>query len=362
MGSGGLFGMGGNHAPHSVGNSVGNSKSNMGVYLNINSQGGRGYVSPAPSPAPTPTMSAGLRSAIDALVFSHGVGEPNASPLIAYRAWGIVAGRLTSVGVGPVAWPTRRIFEAVCQASATYSYGIRDDSGHHLAHNAPHQGCSCGIYGFATPATLEQVMESAVLGRVSLGGEVVVCADPGSDVILGYRAQCAYPSLLYLWETDNSADNRVNGPAAANDRIRALAAAYGVETAPLPPQLLQRIAARQTAVTTRTAYAAQSALLSQMYAQQWQQSVGQAGLGQPTAPPQSAYAPSPTNPLISGSAPTVSQLTQLQHSYPNATAMGLLLPGGGGPGPGPTSGILEMIAKAVGIDPAMGATTKKNGG
>ncbi|MFY9838212.1 MAG: hypothetical protein WAK55_17430 [Xanthobacteraceae bacterium] len=329
---------------------------------------------PPPNPTPNARVSPQLRSAIDSLVFRHGRDEPNASPLIAYRAWNVTGGRLCSVGVGPVAWPARRVYEAVCQAE-------RSGSGLSIpAHNAPHPECTCGLYGFATVASLEQVMDSAVLGRVSLGGEVVVCADrepspipgeggDGTTPILGYRAQAAYPSLLYLWEQERNrdgspscencghcddcqtADNRVNvrSNSDRNARIRQLADAYGIEVAPLPQPLLDVLRRRRDAamLSTRNAFNAQSALLAQMYAQQQQNAgYGLSAMGQSTAPPSPYTAGTYT---VSGPPPTMtpSPLTGLQQAYPNATAMGLLLPNGGGPGLPPGAGVSGSYLDAI---------------
>jgi hypothetical protein len=234
----------------------------------------------------SPPLSPALRSAIDGLTFRHGIHSPDASPILAYRGWSISNGRLTSIGIGTVSWPTRRCFEAVCHRGASYGVG---------PHNAPHQDCQCGVYGFATPASLEQVFSSNVLGRVALGGEVVVCADTGTDEILGYRAESAYPSLLYTWDRASLAHYDSGARRHRNDEIQRMAAAYGVETAPLPDALLEQMRARQQAeqerarasgawaakqlaaqqaahqaqlngqITTSQAYAAQSSYLQQVY-------------------------------------------------------------------------------------------------
>ena len=101
-----------------------------------------------------------LRSAIDGLKFRHEVGHADATPILAYRGWADAGGRLTSIGIGTVAWPTRRRFEAVCHRGAPGGYeptpasGFSGGGGGGLpAHNAPHQDCTCGVYGFATPAS-----------------------------------------------------------------------------------------------------------------------------------------------------------------------------------------------------------------
>ena len=300
-----------------------------------------------------PTISPALRSAIDGLQFAHSptYGQtPNrdASPILAYRAWTIRNGRLGSVGVGTISWPTRRMMEAVCQRG-----GSALGPGSVPEHNAPHPACQCGVYGFATPQSLAQVMDSAVLGRVALGGEVVVCADrqpspipgeggDGITPILGFRAQCAYPSLLYLWDTTHEArdtllaDNRVNASTATtrNAAIRALADSYGVETAPLPDALLEQLAAERDAaavyeksmLSTRNAHAAQMAALNQLYSQQQgQQQQQQAyGLGVYTSPPGMSINV-PNNSTGGGNVVINGGTYTHDGSHP-------LLPNGGGPG------------------------------
>lgn len=303
---------------------------------------GGGMEEDVPKPK-RPTISPALRSAIDGLTFAHGVGHRDASPILAYRAWTIRNGRLGSVGVGTISWPTRRMMEAVCQRG-----GAALGPAGPPEHNAPHPACQCGVYGFATPASLAQVMDSAVLGRVALGGEVVVCADrqpspipgeggDGITPILGFRAQCAYPSLLYLWDTTHEArdtllaDNRVNASTATtrNAAIRALADSYGVETAPLPDALLEQLAAERDAaavyeksmLSTRNAHAAQMAALNQIYSQGQQQGYG---LGVYTSPPGMSINV-PNNSTGGGNVVINGGTSTHDGSHP-------LLPNGGGPG------------------------------
>lgn len=307
--------------------------------------------------APTPPkLPAELRSAIDGLRFRHEVGHADATPILAYRGWADQGGRLTSIGIGTVAWPTRRRFEAVCHRGAgagTYFSGPGGGGGGLPAHNAPHQDCTCGVYGFATPASLEQVFTSAVLGRVSLGGEVVVCADRnvgdhgGAELgpILGYRAQSAYPSLLYTWTAETKGRGNSGDLRRINDGIKRLAQAYGVETAPLPDEVLTQmertreraaeLRKRADAVSTQQAYAAQQAYLNQVYGASMQQ----LGAGQQQAG--IAVGNGTGGVTINGGT--------------------WALPAGGGPGGGPAGpsvygGIVPSLAQMLGIEIATPST------
>lgn len=235
-----------------------------------------------------PVISPALRSAIDGLVFAHGQKSPDASPIVAYRGWSHSNGRLMSVGIGTYSWPARRVLEAICARGPGWSVA---------PHNAPHSKCQCGVYGFATPESLDQVLTSAVLGRVSLGGEVVVCADDVTELpnpVLGFRAQSAYPSLLFLWPARGQPGAAMrHGAAASDDAIKALAEAYGVETAPTPEELIAYVAHKREAaarehdkmmaarkhpergpfnlvggLSTRSAAEAQAATLAALYSEQ----------------------------------------------------------------------------------------------
>ena len=284
------------------------------------------------------------------------MGHADATPILAYRGWADQGGRLTSIGIGTVAWPTRRRFEAVCHRGAGAGYnGLGGVSFGLPAHNAPHQDCSCGVYGFATPASLEQVFTSAVLGRVSLGGEVVVCADcnvgdhGGAELgpILGYRAQSAYPSLLYTWTPETKGRGSIGDLRRINDGIKRLAQAYGVETAPLPDELLEQMAATRARMaekrmaqdsgppgypmpTTQAAFAAQQAYLNQVYGGPMQQ-MQALGAGQQQSDSGIAVGNGTGGVTINGGT--------------------WALPAGGGPGPsGPSvyGGIMPSLAQTAG--------------
>lgn len=140
--------------------------------------------------------------------------EETDQPIIAYRAWGVVNGLLSSVATSSQSWPRLRPFHAVC---AKQERGIE-------AHEAPDEGCMCGIYAMRTVEALVDTLHyrPMILGRIALWGNVVVHED-------GYRAEYAYPQLLFYGPT---MDREIVSPVAAN---------YGCEAAPMPDDLRVRM-------------------------------------------------------------------------------------------------------------------------
>ena len=131
-------------------------------------------------------------------------------PVFAWRYWQLPvgAGELRSITFRRVAWPVGQAVRAFCGGG----------------HEAPSEGCACGVYGTGDLETLRAHGvclrdEPLVVGRVALWGRVVSDHD-------GFRGQYAYPSALSL------VPETLRGERL-EDVLRRLAA-YGVAVATLP--------------------------------------------------------------------------------------------------------------------------------
>jgi hypothetical protein len=154
------------------------------------------------------------------------VAPDYAAPLIGWRAWAVVDdehGLALGSVVYATRWPPRERLEAICAHRPRYGLLarlLRIDP-----HEAPEEGCECGIYAARTPdlalpylgrQALVRWSGSPLIGRVALWGRVIECER-------GWRGTFAYPTHLYLPRATLS---RRQGPDA-----RALAgqlAVYGV--------------------------------------------------------------------------------------------------------------------------------------
>jgi hypothetical protein len=131
--------------------------------------------------------------------------EPIREPILAYRAWRVEAEQLMSCTCSCL-WSPRERMDARCNQNGLHA-------------NVPVWECSCGFYAYKTERALEESpylrpdQKMAVWGRVALWGRVI-------DHGLGYRAQHAYPQLLYL------AGN------AHDDLVRRVAESYAIECVP----------------------------------------------------------------------------------------------------------------------------------
>jgi hypothetical protein len=120
---------------------------------------------------------------------SRTVSVDAAEPILAFRGWRAVEGRLRSPYV-PVYWD-ERVAEAHCNRPALWEPG--GGIGVLTAHCAPAPGCSCGIYAFERPShDLATVDYRGVTGAVSLWGDIQVHAD-------GMRAQHACIEALAIY-------------------------------------------------------------------------------------------------------------------------------------------------------------------
>jgi hypothetical protein len=179
------------------------------------------------------------------------VAPDYAAPLIGWRTWAAVDDEhglaLRSV-VFASRWPPRERLEAVCAHRARS--GLLARLLRIEPHEAPDEGCECGIYAACTPdlalpyldrQALLRWARSLLIGRVALWGRVIECER-------GWRSTFAYPTQLYLLRT---ALARGQGPDA-----RALAgqlAVYGVPVDVLEARtmagLLAELAAREGALS-----------------------------------------------------------------------------------------------------------------
>lgn len=136
---------------------------------------------------------------------SEGAKSPPQSlhePILAYRAWRIAEGNLLSCTCDCV-WQPRMRMNASCNHNAVHA-------------RVPAWDCQCGLYAFKTDRSLAEsgyAREPNVAGRVALWGHVI-------DHDLGYRAEHAYPQVLYL---------RGGRP---DELIRRLCECYAIECVP----------------------------------------------------------------------------------------------------------------------------------
>jgi hypothetical protein len=131
-------------------------------------------------------------------------------PIIAYRAWRIVENRLLSC-------MTEHIWQPLVRMDARCNQWIF----FHIS-DIPVRKCTCGLYAYKTDDALsasELLNPSfglAVRGRVALWGRVI-------DHEAGYRAERAYPQVLYL-----------TGEPRTDELIRNVADSYAIECVPDP--------------------------------------------------------------------------------------------------------------------------------
>lgn len=154
-------------------------------------------------------------------------------PIIAYRTWNIVSGNLCAVAQDNTLWPARKRFVATCrQPNSLYdAYGRLTRPAH--LEGAPLSTCACGVYAFKDIGLVADhlrptdmygatITAKRVAGRVSLWGDVIECER-------GYRAQYAYPAVLYYTQ-----ENR--------DLVRGVADRYAVDAMPLPENIVTELA------------------------------------------------------------------------------------------------------------------------
>ncbi len=150
-----------------------------------------------------------------------------AEPLIGWRTWAGVEedGDLTLRSiVFDSRWSPRERLEAVCAhraRSRLLARLLRTE-----AHEAPGEGCECGIYAARAPDLILPYLDrhallrwarSAVVGRVALWGRVIECER-------GWRGAFAYPTRLYVLRA---------AVAARDEDADALAARLGVYGVPV---------------------------------------------------------------------------------------------------------------------------------
>jgi hypothetical protein len=134
--------------------------------------------------------------------------------IIGYRAWRVdpacAQPRLRSpVFVEAEAWPNRSWHAAACSRN----------------HDAPAEGCSCGIYAARDRAHLvDQAYNEesdasvvVVIGEVGLAGKVIVCQQ-------GYRAAKARPVRLWVpyehWPLANRLRDHYRVPVSLDNTLR----------------------------------------------------------------------------------------------------------------------------------------------
>lgn len=133
------------------------------------------------------------------------------TPFIGWRSWNLdVNGEklsLRSVYYWTL-WPAREALVAIC----------RHTFGHKFVHEAPLEDHTCGIHALGTRdaiAAWARVQKSPVVGTVKLWGRMVVGT-------MGYRAQYAYPSELWIQEKPGHLSLEVP------EIVEALQATYGI--------------------------------------------------------------------------------------------------------------------------------------
>jgi hypothetical protein len=119
---------------------------------------------------------------------SAGLAAPDLiEPLVAFRSWRAVGGRLRSPYL-PVCWD-ERVMHAECESSARGHSTSRPPS----SHLAPDPDCTCGIYAYLEPdRNFPTIDYRGLTGIVTLWGNIEVHGD-------GMRAQHARVEALALY-------------------------------------------------------------------------------------------------------------------------------------------------------------------
>lgn len=120
-------------------------------------------------------------------------------PIVGFRDWQLSR---TQFGVflmsrNQVAWPHRAKLAGQCGESVL------------AAHDAPYEGCNCGIYAFNKTVEGQKMwyrssgeVAAHVFGTVHLWGEILIGP-------MGFRAEFAYPKELFLRDNDTRRVNLV---------------------------------------------------------------------------------------------------------------------------------------------------------
>jgi hypothetical protein len=143
------------------------------------------------------TNSRGARHCTDAV----SLAPDYAGPLIGWRTWAVVeeaGGLMLRSTVYPSRWPPGQRLVAACANSARF--GVVGRVPPIEAHEAPSEGCGCGIYAARSPELALRYLgrvgllrgdKAALIGQVALWGRVI-------EYEHGWRGALAYPKRLYL--------------------------------------------------------------------------------------------------------------------------------------------------------------------
>lgn len=154
-------------------------------------------------------------------------------PVVGFRAWRIVGGRLLSPYI-PCTWEGRVMHAACFDANRRLQHGrgwLADD------HVSPHPDCQCGVYAYHRPGAQAYYGEWELCeGVVSVWGRIEAHRD-------GLRAEHAQIEALAMpprhdqarRETVQAIADELGVPLVARDALTAVAAEHG---APLPGRML----------------------------------------------------------------------------------------------------------------------------
>ncbi len=167
-----------------------------------------------------------------------------AEPVLGWRAWAAaeVEGALVLRSlVFPSRWPPGQRLVAACANRARF--GVIGRVLPIEAHEAPGEGCGCGIYAARSPGLALRYLgrvglirgdKAALIGQVALWGRVI-------EYEHGWRGALAYPGRLYLLRARPSRRGR-----DAHELARALAG-YGVPVEVVEACTTEVLLARLTA-------------------------------------------------------------------------------------------------------------------
>jgi hypothetical protein len=176
------------------------------------------------------------------------VAPDYAAPLVGWRGWLALSVedelRLCSPIYSTV-WLPREATSAVCQLRER-PLGLPVLRNH----AAPDEGCRCGLYASASPQTAASFISAPflsgrdpdlrqrVFGRVSLWGRVVVYER-------GWRAELAYPALLYVPILTGGIDRHHptgEAPSLPAEKVTEALLAYGVPVEVVAGETLREVA------------------------------------------------------------------------------------------------------------------------
>lgn len=181
-----------------------------------------------------------------------------AEPISGVRAWRVDKdGFLTSTTRRNERWMPKEVKQATCdrlesivRLNSLGGIGLPDPQRKVIRHEAPHSGCSCGLYAFYDRRTSKEhgdwcsVEDRCVTGVVSAWGERVILCE------YGFKAQYMKLEALVL---EQETTEVFGFPVCVREAYEKLARRYGVPLL-VPAQIAEFLRERGTVFETESQY------------------------------------------------------------------------------------------------------------